>query len=180
MDTNLIILAAAYYKNFSVDDSFLTEKIIIIALFAGITIAVIMSLYDHIYLGRLVKKVTETETYYPDESKTLDELGMKHIKGFSSSLKKGKTLRKYIKISNEDTINTNHKKNPKIDVKAAKLYMDPWDKDEALQRYKYRSSTVPVTIVLLVFLLAATIFLIWVIPELLTMLDNFITIIKGL
>lgn len=186
-----LILEATEYVNLEFHNTFITLRLVLIGLYAGILIALVMSYYRKIYLGALVRKLLKKEALSEETALTLKETEI--IAGFfmKRALKEGGTLRRYItviggtlpkEISNGkkkirsffglDTEPLNY------DFDKVKLYIPEEIKYKADIAFERGNLSPMLLIVFAVILTALFVGINLVIPELLTMLDNFITIIK--
>ena len=164
---------------------------IIWAIAAGFAVGMFLSYYNKNYLGETVRRLYKRGADSKETALTLNELGLAPTKFRTHSLKQGGSLRKYVKIANEDEAVTSlgRKKRAKIfeflfpssekdscDFETAKLYMPEEERYRAAVRYEQKSRLSPVILVSALIVLAgvalgATI----AAPKILKILDNFIT-----
>jgi len=185
------ILAATEYVNLEFHNTFITLKLVLIGLYAGLLIALIMSYYRNIYLGALVRKLLKKEALSEETALTLKEAEVNAGYFMKKALKEGGTLRRYINICGGTSPKEISKVKQKIrsffgletkpqnyDFDTMKLYIPEEIKYKADIAFERGNLSPMLLIIFAAILTAIFVGINLVIPELLTMLDNFITIIK--
>lgn len=164
---------------------------IIWAIAAGFAVGMFLSYYNKNYLGETVRRLYKKGADSKETALTLKELGLAPTKLRTRSLREGGSLRKYVRIANEEEAVTSlgRKKRPKIveflfpssekfscDFETAKFYMPEEEKYKAAVRYDQRSRLSPVLLVsVLIVLAAVALGITFAAPKILKLLDNFIT-----
>lgn len=175
----------------------LTLGIIIWGLCAGIIIGAAISYYHRIYLGKIVRALLKEEILGKENAVTLEELGLKNSIFFRNALQEGKSLRRCIEIANPDECVTEKKQNgfvrfmkklfthssePKkvVRTETARLYIPEDLKYKADARFEKKGHEGIMLIVCVVLTLGVGVGLTKVIPIILNLLDDVISLYKGL
>lgn len=194
--THLIAAAlGGRYENLEFYNRIQNFKIVLFAVWLGIIIGIAISYYTKDYLGRLVRRLLKNGALSADKAMTLKELEYKHTFPIRIHLKDGGTLRRYIDIANTDTaIETRSKKaefkwfrslfgtpdvKKKYDFSSLKLYIPEEKKYVADVRYEKKGSNPGWFLIWSIIITALALVVYFLVPELVTMLDNFITIVKN-
>ncbi len=185
-----IILAATEYTHLEFHNTFITLKLVLWGLYAGMLIALAMSFYRKVYLGSAVRKLLKAEALSEDSALTLAQLGIKGGPLMKKALKEGGTLRRYIEICGGTSPKEISGKKKKLrsflgmeeeplnyDFYAMKLYIPEEKKYKADIAFERGNLTPALFVVFVILLTALVIGINVIIPELLTMLDNFLGII---
>lgn len=190
---NKYILAAYKYEHLKFYNNILTLKTLIWGIYGGLVLGLAVSYYHKFFIGGFVRRLLKKEALGEEKALSLSDLDLKGMPIIKLAVKRDSALKKYVRIANpEECIS---KKSAKPFVKRIRRFFNRekekavYDFDKARfyipEELKYRADTVfekkgstpaafVIFVVLLTALAAAVSFLI---PELLTMLDNFIGII---
>lgn len=188
---------AAIYQNLRFDDKTLTLGVIIWGLCAGIIIGAAISYYHKIYLGKIVRALLKEGIHDRENAVTLAELGLKENVFYRFALQEGKSLRRCIEIANPDEsireVRHNgfvrfmkklftHSSAPgkRTDVNVARLYIPEEEKYRADARFEKKGPEGIMLILCVVLVIGAGVGLTKVIPVILNLLDDVITLYKGL
>ncbi len=227
------------YENFKFGTgSLISYNMIVIAIFGGIILAAVLSIYNKRYLGKFVRKIISDGANSPESAKTVDELGFSNHFMIKLSVAGGKTFGKMIRCveaeeyyatmlgENGDfsptspqkeeengergsTLEENPEKNQetdenrgsgcaesgessderhdrllkavkpyKIDVKHDRFYIAEEDKYAAEFRYAKKGTNWFVFIFVVVICLVLAGLVCYLIPDMLQLIDNFLTEIK--
>ena len=91
------------YENFKFGTgSLISYNLVIIAIFVGIVVAAVLSIYNKRYLGKFVRKIISDGATSPENAKTVDELGFKNHFMIKLSVAGGKTFGKMIRCVEAD------------------------------------------------------------------------------
>ncbi len=184
------------YENFDVGSGGIVSlRIVIIGLMLGFCAAAVVSLYEKRYIGRFVKKLLNENCIDAESAKALSELGFERSAAVRSSLKRGATLRRWVRCVEEDEFYAS--------VEAKRAEFEAEHPDERYETPEFRrdcdtmhfyvpselkykadvkfntkgANVVSVILVILVSIILGAV-LCSVIPDILTFVDNFISIIK--
>lgn len=192
---SLLAAIAGKYDNLVFYNRILTFKLVLWAVWAGVIIGIAASYYNKDYLGRFIRRLLKKEATSKDTALTLTELSYNKFFPLKLHLKDGKSLRRYAEIANRDEAVTEKNKNPKFnrlrnlfgisnvkkiyDFSNLRFYIPEEKKYTADVRYEKKGSNPGAFIVWIIIITALAFLVNFLVPELLTMLDNFITIIKN-
>lgn len=179
------------FDNFNIDVNGSTLLIIVWGLYAGIVIGIFLALICRVWSGRIVAKLQENGADCPEKAKSLSELGIDKPAA-RRMLKAESSLRRYVlcvKKEEEEQTQVNgfvrrwHKFTgtdvpEKTDFSSAKFYIPEDNRIGAELRYPKEKAPVRSFILAAVVLAAVAFFAIYAVPELLTMVDNFVTQVK--
>lgn len=181
------------YDNFNIDVNGDTLPIIIWGIYIGIMLGVLGSIVCRIYSSRLVQSLVKNGAMDENSAKTLAELGLgkqfvvkRMLKNEQSSLHRCvicANREDFIPISNKFKVFWYEKflreEIPaKLDFSRAKFYLPEEKRISAELRYQVEGHPIRSFILAAVGLFAAAFFASYAVPELLQMLDNFITSVK--
>lgn len=192
---NILASLGGQYENLVFYNRIMTLKIVVIAMWAGFIIAIAVGFYIKDYLGRCVRRLIKNGATSEDKAMTLRELGYTKFFPLACHLKDGKSLRRFVSIANESEAVTTAHSSPKAkkirsllalpeDKKVygfekIKLYIPEEKKYGADVRYEKKGSNPGTFIFLAIIMTGLAILVYFLAGELLTMLDNFITIVKA-
>lgn len=189
----------AVYQNFTMENPTITLSVILWAMYAGLVLACIMSVYTKNYPGAMVRALIKNGCFDPESAKTLEELGIKASPMRSHTLRDKSTLRKYVKIVNADecrmakarssagrtfrrilSLDTSDIVN--YDLSAARFYIPEDKKHVADMRYGSKGTTLSGIIIIIAALILGAVLvlaLMYFIPEILELVDEAVTYIKS-
>ena len=163
------------------------------ALYVGILLGVLSALILRVHSHRIVKALTEHGAADRESAATLEQLGLKDNRFVRSLLKSDSALRRTVLCANESefreqkpSVLTRFWRNkilrdplpPATDFEVARFYLPEEKRVSAELRYSEEKHPVRSFILAALGLLALALFTIFVLPELLTMVDNLITQVK--
>lgn len=187
-------------ENFTLGTGTLVSlKTILIGLTIGLIFASFITIYNKRYIGSFVRKMISEGCLDKENAKTLTELGYLKNIGVRQSIKTDKPLSRWIRCVEEDDYNKemtkkraeyeeahkNDKKAPKFkevgfkrDVKTMHFYI-PEEKKYAID-VKFNAKGANWVSLILVAAISITVcaFLSFALPELIQMIDNFITVVS--
>ncbi|MBE6542507.1 MAG: hypothetical protein E7672_08715 [Ruminococcaceae bacterium] len=184
------------FDNLNIDLESGSLNVIIWGICAGILIGLVISLICRAGAGSFISSLVNSGTSDPSSAKTIDELSPKY-KGLVKFLMlgTGSPLRRAVVCANRDEIKVKKVSGlkkfyyekflkdsvpEKIPLKNAKFYLPEENRITAELRYPVEKRPIHTFVIGLVLIIAAAAFLTFVIPELLQMLDNFITSTKNM
>lgn len=186
-----LILAAFQYENLKFYNNILTLRTLLWGLYGGFVIGIAVSFYNKNFVGSLIRTLLKKEALSPDSAQPLSKLKLKALSLLKFSLKHDSALKKLVKIANPQECVTYKKFAPFL-TKVRLFFNKDAEKeiinfDKAIlyipEDLKYRADVLydkkgsnPSSFIFLVIVLTAICVLVsYAIPELLTMLDNFLT-----
>ena len=174
-------------------------KTILVGLTVGLILASLITIYNKRYIGSFIRKLLSEECFDQESAKTLDELGYLNNLGVRNALKTDKPLSRWIRCVEEDEFldeivkkreqyEEKHKDDPKApkykelsfkrDVKTMHFYV-PEDKKYTIDvKYDAKGANWVSIILVAAISIAACAFLSFALPELIKMVDNFITVVS--
>jgi len=187
----MFLLISAAYKHLKFYNRILTLNGLIWGVWGGFVLGLFLTWYHHSYLGEVVRQLLKKEALSPDSALTLEELGIKKRRVLTAALKEENTLRRVIDIANPEECLSPlpdkggsgftkkifpQKKRYSYDFDKMKLYIPEEKKFRAESRYEQKKTRSPLWLIVWVIALtalaaAATV----VIPDLLQLLDNFLS-----
>lgn len=192
---NVLASLAGQYENLVFYNRIMTFKLVLWAVWTGIIIGIAVSYYTKDYLGRFVRRLLKNEALSKEKAMTFEELGYKRTFPLCIHLKDGGTLRRYIDIANEEEavfiteLSPKRKKLrslfglseviKKYDFSKLRFFIPEEKKYAADVRYEKKGSNPGVFIFWVIALTGLALLVNFLVPELLTMLDNFITIVRN-
>ncbi len=168
----------------------------IVALCFGIVLAAIMGVYEKRGLGEFVRKLLDEECYTPESAKTLYQLGYRKNAAVRSALKHG-SLSKVVICTQKQAYDAQiaqkkqeyeqyaTKDSPKFKSVPYKINYEkdtfyiPKDASYAADvRYDKRGSGFATVVISVVVALLLALFVIFILPDMLQMLDNFVGLMR--
>lgn len=173
------------YNNFdlsSVSDTAL--EVIVWGICIGVIFGTLISIFYKAYTSSFIKALVKNEIYTEDAAKPVDALdfiGKWYIK--NELIYPYKTLRRYIVCANEDEAveetKGRKKEFKKLSMEKARFYLPEEKKIEAELRFSEIRNPIGSFVITAAVMVAAAFFILYAAPELLQMLDNFLTIVKN-
>lgn len=168
----------------------------IVALCFGIVLAAIIGVYEKRGLGEFVRKLIYEECYTPESAKTLGELGYRKNTAVRSALKRGSLSKVVVCTQKQEYDAQIAQKRAEYEANATKdspkfksvPYKINYEKDTfyipkdasyaADVRYDKKGSGIAAVIVAVVVALLLSVFVIFILPDMLQMLDNFVGMMR--
>ena len=190
----MVIIMNHHYSfdNFNIDLNVSSFQIIIWGIYIGILLGTLGSVLFRVYSSKIIKALVANGASDESSAKTLSELGLLKTPFVRMYLKDDSVIRRSVLVCG-----SSHKKSsankfkifwyesfirtdiPKvIDFENAKFYLPEENRAGAELRFKEEAHPVRSFILAAVIMLAAALFAIYALPELLSMFDNFITQVK--
>lgn len=178
------------YNNFELYNPFISIELIVWAMFAGIVIASLMAVYNKRVIGGFVKSVLSLDCTSPKSARTIIELGYGTDWFIKNALRTDTVLRRFVvrideepassedarEEAPEDGKNQKKARRPKhdvIDFMTARFYIPEELKYRAEVRYASRGTNLVSFGICVVILAAAAFAAIFLIPDIITLIDNF-------
>lgn len=187
------------YQNLGIrvgDDGLINLSWAIVAFCLGMVVAAILAVYEKKGLGEFVRKLIYEDCYTPESAKTLYELGFRKNAAVRGALRSG-SLSKIVKCAQKVAYDEQiaqkkaeyeqnaTKDSPafvsvpyKINYETDTFYIPKEDSYAADIRYDKKGSGWIAVLVVAVLSLVVAAFIIFILPEMLQMLDNFIGMMK--
>ena len=159
-----------YYQNFNIPSGFDSLDILVWGVYIGIMAGAVYSTVDKLFCTRFLKTLVRQGARTPETAlalTTLDIGGKWYLKG---ALKEGKPLRKMLSIPETAA---DIKKSHEIP-----FYLPEENQFRAENRFNPGHRPIMTLIIAAAVSLAAVFFVLFAVPELLTMLDNLVGFIK--
>lgn len=159
-----------YYQNFTIPSGFDSLEVLVWGMFAGIMIGVIISTFDKLFCLRMVKALLERGAQTPEAALPLNALDIKGKWYLRGALKEGKPLRKMLAIPETAA-----------EIKKAAeipFYLPEEKRFQAENRYENGRHPIMTMFLCGILLLVTVLFVLFIVPELLTMLDNLVGFVK--
>lgn len=177
-----------------------TMKTIIIGLTFGLIFASFVTMYNKKYIGGFVRRLLKEECFDPNRAKTLDELGYTKSFGVRHAISSNGTLVRWVKCVEEDEFNAEidkkraefdemHKNDPKPprfkeiefkrDTKTMHFYIPEEKKYAADIKFDAKGATVRSFVLVAVVSILICAFLSYMLPDIVKMVDNFISVMKN-
>ena len=188
---------AYLYENFELYNPFISVKLIVWALFAGFVLAALLAVYNKRLIGGLVKKMLFEDCTSPEKALTVTELGFGTDWFIKNALRTDNALLHFVKRidapketdgeTSEDGAETDKEPAaPKksrgghdiIDFGTAKFYIPEELKYRADVRYASKGTDLISFGICIVIFIAAAFAAVFLIPDLIQLIDNFIGTFK--
>ncbi len=173
------------YNNFEFRNPFISLELIVWALFAGFILAALIAIYNKRVVGGFVKAILRNECLSAESAKTIIDLGFGSDWFIKNALRTDTVLRRFV-VRVDDTAEEspeNEKKDPgskhgAINFARAKFYIPEELKYRAEVRYASKGTDLIAFGLCVVVLAAAAFAAIYIIPDLIQLIDNFISSLK--
>lgn len=160
-----------YYEHVKSPLLLIDLNYILIGLYVGIVVGLVVMCYRKGHMGKAVRAILKAEAYSEESAKTPEELGLAKSRTLLRALRLGK-FGGLVKSVGFDPLDK------KPDYSAERYYIPEDRRYQAEDRYSRRGVGIPMVIFWAIFLIPVFMLLRFAIPELLQMLDNFISGLK--
>ncbi len=161
------------YENFELYNPTISLELIVWSLCIGLCVGAVLSFINNRVIGGYARYLIKNGILTPEKAQTLEESGYGKNIFVRSALKEGKPLRRMVRILGEEEREVSD-----ADLKTARIYIPEEMRITAEIRYEERGNS-PVNLILsLLLLIALALVVLFVMPELLQMIDNFLTMVK--
>lgn len=177
---------ALLYENFELFNPFISVKLIVWALFAGFVAAALLAVYNKRLIGGLVKKMLFENCTSPEKAMTVTELGYGTDWFVKNALRTDAALLRFVRridLKKEDDEKAEKEDarpektrggHDVIDFSTARFYIPEELKYKADVRYASRGTDFVSFGICIVIFIAAAFAAIFIIPDLIQLIDNFI------
>ena len=175
------------YDNFNIDvdgDSF---PILVWSVAAGVLVAIVIALVIRSFTGELVYRLKYAQAVDEGSAKTLDDLGFTGFLRLVAPifLKDSSSILRYVQIANRSEVMIErrvigkfwqkHISGRSFRISEAEFYLPEVHRITAETRYSREEHPIRSFVISTVLLIAGAVFFSFALPELLQMLDNFIS-----
>ena len=159
-----------YYQNFSIPDGVDSLKILVWGIFAGVMLGAIAATVDKMFCQRMIQALLAKGAQTPETALALNALDIQGKWYLRGALREGKPLRKMLAIPEEAP----------TDVKTAEIpfYLPEEKRFRAENRFATGRHPIMDLVLIGALLLVTVLFVQFIVPELLTMLDNLVGFVK--
>ena len=155
------------YNNFELYNPTISLEMIVWSLCVGLCLGAVMSYLNNRVIGGYARYLLKNGICDAERAQTLTEAGYGKNLFLRSALRDGKPLRRLVRfVGEEDTV--------KVDPKATKIYIPEEYRITAELRYEERGNSLPNLILSVLLLIALALVVLFVMPELLQLVDNFL------
>lgn len=186
------------YENLQFSSSMFTLRSMIICMFIGILLASLLALFNKRVLGDFVRAIAREEATEPGKAMTLEQLGFQKNSAVRSALKRHGSLRRVVRCVEDDQADVaagiplrpgiaelygeielvpNAKGSGKTNLNGAHFFIPQAEIYTAEIRYEKKGTNWLVFLATLVVCIAAIILLFKLMPDILQLVDNFITMV---
>lgn len=159
-----------YYQNLSLPENQDSLDVLVWGMYIGIVIGATVATLDKLYCGRMVKALTAKGATTPETAVTLGELDIRGKWYLRRALREGKPLRKML---------GNGEIRDKKKTEEIPFYLPEENRIKAETRYENGRRPIFTLVLSILAMLAVVYFVLFAVPELLTMLDNLVGMLKG-
>lgn len=190
-----MLLSSYVYNNFELYNPTVSMEMIVWSLAGGLAIGALCSFFHRRSIGRLIRRLVAAGANTPETAITLEEAGHPKDPVLRYVLRSGAPLRSVILCANEDEFvrrapsdsrgarglrklfSVEGEEKVVTDFRRARFYLPEELRIAAETRYDDKGTSVPSLLVSLVLIAAVAAAALYLLPELLTMLDNFLTML---
>ena len=149
--------------------SIMTLNIVLWSLFIGFLLGIGGTVYNKVILGRLVRALLDKEITDEDRAMSLDELNVSDV-FVKFALRRGSTFRRIVRMRGDTGEN-----DCKIPITEAKFYIPEENITRAKKVYGNLGASFFTILVSILALIIATLAALIIVPELTTMVANFVS-----
>lgn len=175
-------------------------KMILVGISLGLIFASFITIYNKKYIGGFIRKMLKEGCHDASSAKTLEELGYSNKVGIKYALRAGRPLSRWARCIEEDEFIANMKKKreefeevhknekyaPKFkevefkrNVKTMHFYIPEEKRIAADIKFDAKGANWVSFILVTIVSIALCAFLSFVLPDIIKMIDNFITVVSG-
>ena len=190
-----MLLMSLVYENFEIYNPTISLEMIVWSLCVGLAIGAVASYINRRVVGGFVRRLLKDSVHTPEGAVTLEQLGYQRNFFVRRALRDGTALRRIAVLENpEEMVQKAPSANkgatvlrkifsldeePKmiLDFARARFYIPEEQRIAAELRYDAKGTNLPNLILSLVLLGAVGFAALYILPELFTLMDNFLTLI---
>ncbi len=189
-----VIMTSKIYENFELYNPTISIEMLIWSIGAGVGLGAVAAYLRRDVMGKAARILLKREADTPEKALTLAEMGCEKNILIRLGLREEGSLRREIVCANADDFQPRtpgkfravlrkiFSRDPelpaKLDFATARFYLPEANKFRAEERYNAKGQTLPRLILALGLIALVCAGAVFVIPELMQMLDNFITIVR--
>lgn len=189
-----ILLTSLDYENFEIYNPTISLDMLVWCIGAGVGAGAVAAYLRRAVIGRAARRLLKAEADTPEKAMTLAEIGLAKNPLVRLALRSGGSLRRVVLCANEaefaprtynkfvlflrKLFSMDTERPSKTDLSVARFYIPEENKFKTEDRYNAKGQTLPRLILALALIVLVCLGVKFVIPELFTMLDNFITIVS--
>lgn len=170
------------YDNIELYNPFISVKLLVWALFAGFVVASLLAIYQKRLIGGLVKTILAAGATSPETAQTVSDLGYATDWFVKNALRTDVTLSRFVSRVDKAPAEGEEVPEPKktrsgrdvIDFETARFYIPEELKYKAEVRYARKGTDFVAFGICVVIFIAAAFAAIFLIPDLIQLIDNFI------
>lgn len=159
-----------YYQNFTIPSGFDSLDVMVWGICAGVMLGVIAATFDKLFCQRMVQALLTRGAQTPEGALSLGELDIKGKWYLKGALREGKPLRKMLSVPESLTLPAKTEDIP--------FYLPEEKRFRAESRYENGRHPIMSMFLIAALLLVTALFVLFIVPELLTMLDNLVGFVK--
>lgn len=193
-------LEFGYYENINVSSPLISASTVIVGLFIGIIVASGLAIFNKRVLGDFVRAIVRNGATSPEKAMTLSELGFLKNTAVRSALKRRGSLRSTVRCVEDDRADiaagipirarmaelypdvipapVKGAKPGRTDLNTAHFFIPEAERYTAEIRYEKKGTNWLVFFVVVVVCIFALSAVFFILPEMMQMLDNFISMVK--
>jgi hypothetical protein len=192
-----VLLTSLIYENFELYNPTISLEMIVWSMCGGLAIGTVATFINRRVVGEFVRRLVKNGIHTPEAAITLAQSGCSRNLFVRRALRTGKSLRRVVACANEDEMPVKTPSASKaavllrrifsveaepeqiVDLTRARFYVPEELRIRAELRYEINGTTVPNLVLSLLLIVAGGFAALYLVPELLTFLDNFLTIIRA-
>lgn len=159
-----------YYQNFTIPAGFDSLEVLVWGMYVGVMLGAIYATVDKLFCYRMVNALVKRGAQTPESAVALADLDIKGKWYLRYALREAKPLRKMLAIPETMT--------GKVRIDEIPFYLPEENRYRAESRFQNGRRPIMSLILCSAALLATVFFVLFIVPELLTMLDNLVGFVK--
>jgi len=192
-----MLLMSLVYENFELYNPTISLELIVWSLCAGLAIGAAASYVNRNIVGGFVRHLLKEEAHSPEAAQTVEQTGFARNFFVRRALRDGSPLRRVVLCANEESMAVKQPSDRKgavifrkifsleaepkriLDLERARFYIPEEQRIAAELRYDAKGTNLPNLILSLILLAGIGFAALYILPEIFTLMDNFLTLIGG-
>lgn len=192
-----MLMMSLVYENFELYNPTISLEMIVWSLCAGLAIGAVASYINRRIVGEFVRRLLKKDAHTPEAGVTLEQTGCAKNFFVRHALRENSPLRRIVLCANKEEMPQKKPSEKKaavlvrkffsieaepgriLDLSRARFYIPEEKRIGAELRYDAKGTTLPNLILSLVLLAGIGFAALYILPELFTLMDNFLTLIGG-
>lgn len=192
-----MLLMSMVYENFELYNPTISLELIVWSLCAGLAIGAAASYVNRNIVGGFVRHLLKEEAHSPEAAQTVEQAGFARNLFVRRALRDGSPLRRVVLCANEESMAVKQPSDRKgavifrkifsleaepkriLDLGRARFYIPEEQRIAAELRYDAKGTNLPNLILSLILLAGIGFAALYILPEIFTLMDNFLTLIGG-